>query len=63
MNRPEILKELANLKIKYWELADNTHKLYTKKREALSNFQQHIREKKAVEAEIIELRIKKEKIK
>ena len=58
--RSEILKELANLKIKYWDLADITPKVYKKSREALSKYQQHLREKNKTEERIIELRKNKD---
>ena len=55
-NRQELLKELADKKIAYWELCDETPKLYEKKRIALSLYQQHIRDKTEIERRITEIR-------
>ena len=56
MTRDKILKEIADLKISFWKLAEETPKLYSKKRMALSNYQQHIRDKNEIENKIIQLR-------
>ena len=58
--RNKILKDISDLKIKYWDLAENTPKLYRKKMEALGNYQQHIRDKNQTESMILELRRKKD---
>lgn len=59
--RKEMLEELTNLKIKYWDMADTTPKLYKKSREALNRYQQHLREKNKTEERIIQLRKEKDR--
>ena len=62
-NKTELMKDLDEMNVKYWELADQTPKIYEKKRIALSNMQQHIRDKNKLEDGIISLREKISKLK